>query len=81
MTRLTLFTRPGCHLCDDMKAVVEQIQHIHAVALDEVDISGQTELERRYGTEIPVLTHEARIVARIRTSPAELLEVLREIRR
>jgi glutaredoxin len=49
--RLTLYTRDGCHLCDDAKAVLERIGE----PFEEVDISGDDELEDEYGLRIPVL--------------------------
>ena len=78
MTRLTLLTRHGCHLCDDMKAVVEQVGRTHPLALDEIDIATDRGLERRFGTAIPVLMHGECVVARYRTTQRELREMLRE---
>ncbi len=52
---LELLTRPGCHLCEEMKeALVEAARGIE-VRLREVDISESPELESRYGNDIPVL--------------------------
>ena len=81
MIRLTLYTRPGCHLCDTMKNVVGEVAREEPVTLREVDITGDTRLERRFGTEIPVLAHGERVVARVRTTRAALLESLRIVRR
>mgnify|MGYP003693835385 CR=1 FL=1 len=55
MIALTLYSRPGCHLCDEMKAVIARVVGEQAVdiTLEEVDISTDAELESRYGTEIP----------------------------
>ena len=73
MTSLTLLTRAGgCRLCDEMKAVVRQVQQSHDLTLTEVDISTQPELERRWGTEIPVLLDGGRVVARHRTTARDL---------
>jgi glutaredoxin len=52
---LQLFTRPGCHLCDEMKAAIEDAARGLDVRLREVDISDDPELESRYGNDIPVL--------------------------
>ena len=53
---LTLYSRPGCHLCDEMKEIVAcRRARSWAARSREVDISGDPELEARYGTEIPVL--------------------------
>ncbi len=72
MTQLTLLTREGCHLCDAMKRVVAQVQQHQPVSLTEIDISSDVALERRFGTEIPVLMLGDRILARYRISASEL---------
>lgn len=81
MTRLTLYTRPGCHLCDDMKAIVDEVADAHPVTLDEIDISRNHGLERRFGTEIPVLAHGGQIIARTRTTRAALATALGQVER
>ena len=52
--RVTLYTRPGCHLCDDARAVVAAVCTDLGETFAEVDIDGDPELTRRYGEEIPV---------------------------
>ena len=76
MTNLTLLTRDGCHLCDDMKAVVTRVQRIRPLTLREVDISTRPELKRRFGTEIPVLLRGDDVIARHHITERELLEKL-----
>ncbi|MEV0454330.1 glutaredoxin family protein [Catellatospora methionotrophica] len=56
MTRLTLYTRPGCHLCEDAVAVLERIGEPYT----EIDISGDRELEAEYGDRIPVIMLDGR---------------------
>ncbi len=72
MIRLTLLTRGGCRLCDEMKEVVRQVQRFRRLTLTEVDISTDPALERRWGTEIPVLLDGGRVIARHRTTVREL---------
>ena len=52
--RITFYTKPGCHLCDDARAVVEQVAEETGTAWIEVDISTDDELMREYGEQIPV---------------------------
>ncbi|MCY3845396.1 MAG: glutaredoxin family protein [Acidobacteria bacterium] len=75
--RLTLLTRAGCHLCDDMKAVAAAAGRTRPLLLDEVDIAADRGLERRFATEIPVLMRGDTVLARGRTTLAALLERLR----
>ena len=48
---LILYGRPGCHLCDDARVVLERIGH----PFDEVDIEADDELLARYLERIPVI--------------------------
>ena len=54
---LVLYTRPGCHLCDEMKAELERARSRvrRPFRIREVDIESDEALEERYGQSIPVL--------------------------
>jgi glutaredoxin len=49
--RLVLYGRPGCHLCDDARVVLERIGE----PFDEVDIESDDALLKRYLERIPVI--------------------------
>ena len=51
MARLVLYSRPGCHLCDDARVVLGRIGE----PFDEVDIDSDDELFKRYLERIPVV--------------------------
>ena len=55
MSTLTLYGKPGCHLCHDAREVVKRALLQHDVRLEEVDITRDPVLFRRYGERIPVL--------------------------
>jgi glutaredoxin len=76
LTRLTIYSRPGCHLCDEMKEVVNRVSASVPLSLEEVDISGDAELERLYGVEIPVLMIDGRKAAKYRIAETDLLRML-----
>jgi glutaredoxin len=52
---VTLYGRPGCHLCDDARAVLVPLAAQLGFALEEVDIEGDDDLHRRYLERIPVV--------------------------
>ncbi|MCV6638982.1 glutaredoxin family protein [Candidatus Albibeggiatoa sp. nov. NOAA] len=54
-TTLTLYTRQGCHLCEDMLKSLEKMQKIYGFSLNIVDIDTDEFLQRRYGEWVPVL--------------------------
>ena len=51
MSELVLYSREGCHLCDEARVVLERVGH----PFTEVDIEGDPELHRRYLERIPVV--------------------------
>ena len=55
MVNLTLYTREGCHLCDDVKADLADIQESHPHRLVEIDIDSDPALVAAHGESIPVV--------------------------
>ena len=78
LRRLTIFSRPGCHLCEQMRAVVERVSRRVRVPLEiqEVDISTDPALEALYGRELPVLMIDGRKVAKYRLADDDLVRKL-----
>ena len=76
---LTIYSRPGCHLCTDMKATVERIvrETDTPARIEEINIANDPELEARYGLEIPVLLVNGRKAAKYRVTEEELTRILR----
>lgn len=61
VTRLTLYGRPGCHLCDDAREVLREL----GVPFDEIDIESDDELFKRYLERIPVVILDGSVVAEL----------------
>jgi glutaredoxin len=55
MTEVTLYGRPGCHLCDEARALLLEIRAHHPFTLTEYDIESDDDLFRRYLERIPVI--------------------------
>jgi glutaredoxin len=53
-TRVTLYAKPGCHLCEDARAVIERVCAETGTAYAEVDITASPDLMETYGEQIPV---------------------------
>lgn len=56
MFKLVLYGKPGCHLCDDARAEIERVRSDRPFELEQVDITLDPALNRRYAERIPVLT-------------------------
>ena len=55
MTTVTLYTRPGCHLCDDAREAIQRVRERTRFSLVEIDIESDDALHRAYLERIPVV--------------------------
>jgi hypothetical protein len=53
--KVTLYGRPGCHLCDDARAALLRVRATHPFLLEERDIEADDALLARYLERIPVV--------------------------
>jgi len=51
---VTLLSKPGCHLCDDARVVIERVTKELGVTWEEVDITTDARLQHTYWEQIPV---------------------------
>ena len=57
-----VYSRPGCHLCDEAKVAIKRAGCADAYSLDEINIESSPDLLAKYQFDIPVVTingHEA----------------------
>jgi glutaredoxin len=52
---VTIYSRPGCHLCDEAKANIVSAQGELDFDIEEVDIDSDPLLRERYGYDIPIV--------------------------
>jgi glutaredoxin len=64
MWHLTLYSKPGCHLCDDAKREIQEFAKECELQIDEVDISKDKVLWDKYCYDIPVLMLDGEEIAR-----------------
>ena len=76
--RVTLYSKPGCHLCEDAKAVIESVCAELGTSYDEVDISTSPDLMDTYGEQIPVTFVDGKQHDFWRVDPARLRQALAE---
>ncbi|CAN5194045.1 hypothetical protein BH09ACT1_BH09ACT1_10810 [soil metagenome] len=83
---LTLITKPGCHLCDEARAVVTDVvdalgsdASVPSISVEELSIFDDPELAERYAEEIPVLLLNGRVHNIWRVDPARLRAALLEV--
>jgi glutaredoxin len=74
--RLELYTRPGCHLGNDLRAVCERLAGEIAFEFAEVNVEEDPTLHARFAREVPILFVDGRLAVRFRTSERELRRIL-----
>jgi glutaredoxin len=68
MSEVVLYTRAGCHLCDEAKQVLRDAR----VAFSEVDIDADAELRALYNEEVPVVFIDGRKAFKYHVDPHDL---------
>jgi glutaredoxin len=81
MTKVTLYGKPGCCLCDEAKEALAAVRAERPFELEEVDVSVDPRLHREYGERIPVVAVEGDELFEYHVDPAELRERLDTLRR
>lgn len=71
MTKVVIYSKPDCHLCDEAKVVIQSAGCSTRFTLEEVNIESDPELKRRYRYDIPVITIDGVEAFRHRVSVEE----------
>ncbi len=74
---VVLYTRPGCHLCDEAKQAMQGADCRNEYTLHEINIESDRELLRRYQSDIPVIAIDGVEAFRHRLTSEEFREALR----
>ena len=74
--RVTLYGKPGCHLCDDARVIVAAVCAELGVGWTEIDITTDEQLFKEYGEQIPVTFVDGRQHDFWRVDPVRLKKAL-----
>jgi glutaredoxin len=83
--RVTLYTKPGCHLCDDARNIVDDVvgrvraSDAKDLLVEELDILADPDLQTRYGEEIPVVLIDGKMHTYWRVDAARFEKALKEL--
>lgn len=75
---VTFYSKPGCHLCDDARALLEDLGTRYPVMIEEVDIRSDPALFRKYDIRIPVITFPDGTEMEAPLQPARVRAALRK---
>jgi hypothetical protein len=73
---LTVYSRPGCHLCEEMIEGLRGLSREFSFTIAVVDVDRDPVLAARFDTEVPVLAHGARELCRYRLDVERVAEYL-----
>lgn len=76
MPKVTVYSRPACCLCDEVKQQLEQLRHDADFDLEEINIDENEALRRLYNDEVPVVMINGRKAFKYRLDPKEFLKKL-----
>jgi len=79
-TQVIIYSRPGCHLCEEAKQAILKAGVADQYTLSEVNIADDPELLARYKNDIPVITFDGVEAFRHRVSPADFAAALKQRR-
>jgi len=71
-----IYSRPGCHLCDDAKKAIESAACAEQFTLEVIDIESDNELLTKYQYDIPVIAINGIDTFRHRVSPDDFCQKL-----
>lgn len=77
MWEITLYTRKDCCLCEEMKEVVRKVAGEFPLEVKELDVDSATDLQEKYGNEVPVLFIDGRKAFKYRVTERELKKRLK----
>jgi glutaredoxin len=76
MKTVTLYGKPGCCLCDEARAVIRRLLERHTFQLEEIDVSIDPSLHRRYGERVPVVAVDGQEAFEYHVETAALAKLL-----
>ena len=75
---VTIYSRPGCHLCEEAKAQIAPLLKESGARITEINIVEAPEVRARYDYDVPVIFLGARKAAKHRVDPAQFRRQLRD---
>ena len=79
MAQVTVYSKPGCHLCADAIRLLERLQSQTAFALQEINIQDDPALLAEYGEQIPVVLLNGEFLSEYTVDEGRLRQLLKEV--
>lgn len=79
MAFVTLYSKPGCHLCDDARDALLRVQKVQTFELEDINIEDEPGLLADYGEQIPVVLLNGTFLFEYAVDEARLRQLLKEV--
>lgn len=79
MIDVVLYSRRGCHLCEEMRNVILSLQGEFPISLIEIDIDKDHSLKKKYGLRVPVIAINGKVVFESKIDMDQLKDYLQSI--
>ena len=76
MIEFTVYSRIGCHLCEDLLQQLLQLQQAHNFKINEVDVDSSPQLIEQYGLQVPVVACDDEQICHYFLDQTAILQVL-----
>ena len=78
MIEFTVYSRYGCHLCEDLLMQLNQLQQVYSFRIIEIDIDSNPLLIEQYGSLVPVVTCDNEQICHYFLDQAAILQLLKD---
>lgn len=79
MAHITVYSKPGCHLCEEAIRDLQRVQKQHPFALEEINIQEDPTLLAEYGEQIPVVMLNGTFLFEYAVDEPRLRQLLKEV--
>ncbi len=79
MALVTLYTKPGCHLCDTALLALQRVQKAQPFELEAVNIQNDPALLAEYGEQIPAIHLNGTFLFEYAVDEVRLKTLLKEV--
>ena len=78
MIDFTVYSRYGCHLCEDLLMQLNQLQQVYSFRIIEIDIDSNPQLIEQYDSLVPVVTCDDEQICHYFLDQAAILQLLKD---
>jgi glutaredoxin len=79
LVQIDIYSRPGCHLCDDAKIIVDRVRSRLPFDVRVINVETEPELEKTYGDKVPAVCINGNLAFKYRVDEAKLERMVKKL--